>query len=110
MSQITKNGITDYLTALWKKEYPRQDRGFLYACEWEEKRVPLSSLSSDKPRSLQKARRYLELLRAGTRFPPLVCVNGTVIDGQHRFWAYAQAGYEFVTIYQNVPWALPMAA
>lgn len=110
MSQITTNEITGRLTALWKKEYPRQDRGFLYACEWEEKRVPLSSLQCDKPRSLPKARRYLDLLRAGTQFPPLVCVNAAVIDGRHRYWAYTQAGYEFVTIYQNVPWVLPMAA
>ena len=111
MSQITTNEITDYLTALWKKEYPRQDRGFLYACEWEEKLVPLSELECDKPRSLKKAQRYLETLKEGTAvFPPLVCVNGTVIDGRHRFWAYAQAGYETVTVYQNVPWVLPMAA
>lgn len=111
MSQITTNEITARLAALWKKEYPRQDRGFLYACEWEEKRVPLSTLECDKPRDLKKARRYLNMLQEGSvQFPPLVCVNATVIDGQHRFWAYTQAGYESVTIYQNVPWALPMAA
>lgn len=110
MSQIKENAITDYLAALWKKEYPKQDGGFIRTCEWEELRVPLSGLQCDPPRDEVKARRYLKLVRERTMFPPLVCVNGEVIDGQHRFWAYAQAGVETVTIYQNKPWVLPAAA
>lgn len=109
MSQFITSGITDYLVKLWKKEYPKQDRGFLHVSEWEEKRVLLSSLDCDKPQNLKKVQRYLNMLQEGTvQFPPLVCINGTVIDGQHRYWAYIQAGYESVIIYQNVPWDLPV--
>ena len=51
------------------------------------------------------------LLWAGkVDFPPLVSVNGVVIDGLHRFWAYQQMGYQTVTVYQNKPWAMPTAA
>lgn len=111
MVQFQTNAISDRLTALWKKEYPRQDRGFIYACEWEEKRVPLASLICDAPRDIKKAQHYLQLLQEdAATFPPLVCVNGMVIDGQHRFWAYTQAGYGAVTIYQNKPWTLSEAA
>lgn len=54
---------------------------------------------------------YLSLLRSGNvDFPPLVSVNGVVIDGLHRFWAYQQMGYQTVTVYQNKPWAMPAAA
>ena len=60
---------------------------------------------------MEKAERYKQLLLSGEAdFSPLVCVNRTVIDGLHRFWAYQQLGYETVRIYQNVPWALPAAA
>lgn len=45
-----------------------------------------------------------------TEFLPLVCINRMVIDGQHRFWAYRQLGYQTVRIYQNVPWVMPSAA
>ena len=45
-----------------------------------------------------------------TEFPPLVCINRMVIDGQHRFWACQQLGYQTIKIYQNVPWAMPAAA
>lgn len=52
-----------------------------------------------------------QLLSSGkTEFPPLVCINRMVIDGQHRFWAYQQLGYREVKIYQNVPWVMPAAA
>lgn len=108
---MTSNFITIRLEHLWKQEYPDQDRGFIRACEWEEVTVPLETLTADAPNDMKKARRYLELLREGnTEFPPLVCVNGMVIDGLHRFWAYQQLGYQEVTIYQNKPWVLPMAA
>ena len=39
-----------------------------------------------------------------------LCINRMVIDGQHRFWAYRQLGYQTVRIYQNVPWVMPSAA
>lgn len=108
---MTSNFITIRLDNLWKQEYPGQDRGFIHACEWEELTVPMEELTADKPRDMKKARRYLALLREGhAEFPPLVCVNGMVIDGLHRFWAYKQLGYQQVTIYQNKPWALPVAA
>ena len=108
---IRSNLITRHLDELWTKEYPRQDRGFIHTCEWEELTVPLSSLDCDPPGNIEKAERYKQLLLAGQAyFPPLVCINRMVIDGQHRFWAYQQLGYQEVKIYQNVPWVMPAAA
>ena len=108
---IRSNLITRYLDDLWRREYPGQDRGFIHTCEWEELTVPLEQLDCDEPEDLEKAEQYKQLLLSGQAdFPPLVCVNGTVIDGQHRFWAYQELEYEAVRIYQNVPWALPAAA
>lgn len=107
---IRENEITAHLDTLWRREYPGQDRGFIYTCEWEELTLPIAEVESDAPRDMGKAQRYLALLRQGTQFPPLVCVNGMVIDGRHRFWAYRQAGYPVVKVYQNRPWVLPKAA
>ncbi|MCI8538253.1 MAG: hypothetical protein HFF18_06265 [Oscillospiraceae bacterium] len=108
---MRSNFITRSLDELWKREYPRQDRGFIHTCEWEELTVPISTLSCEAPEDLEKAEGYLRLLQEGQpAFSPLVCVNRTVIDGRCRFWACQQLGYQEVTIYQNVPWVLPAAA
>lgn len=108
---MTSNFITKQLVNLWKREYPGQDRGFIYTCEWEELTVPIQTLSAEAPAVMEKAQHFLELLQSGTAdFPPLVCVNHVVIDGAHRFWAYQKMGLRQVTIYQNKPWALPAAA
>ena len=107
---IRENEINAHLDTLWRREYPGQDRGFIYTCEWEKLTLPIAEVESDAPRDMGKAQRYLTLLRQGTQFPPLVCVNGMVIDGRHRFWACRQAGYPVVEVYQNRPWVLPKAA
>ena len=108
---MTSNFITIRLEELWKKERPRQDRGFIRACEWEEVTIPLDQLTADPPKDMKKARHYLELLQKGrAHFPPLVCVNHMVIDGAHRFWAYRQLGFRQAAVYQNKPWAMPAAA
>lgn len=108
---MTSNFITIRLEELWKQEYPGQDRGFIHTCEWEELTVPMKELTAGKPTDMNKAWHYLKLLQEGySGFPPLVSVNGMVIDGLHRFWAYQQMGYQAVTIYQNKPWVMPAAA
>ena len=108
---MRSNFITRYLDDLWRREYPDQDRGFIHTCEWEELTVPLEKLDCDEPKDMEKAEQYKQLLLSGQAdFPPLVCINRTIIDGQHRFWAYRELGYAEVRIYQNVPWALPAAA
>ena len=108
---MTSNFITIRLDELWKQEYPGQDRGFIHTCEWEELTVPMKELTAGKPTDMNKARHYLKLLQEGySGFPPLVSVNGMVIDDLHRFWAYQQMGYQAVTIYQNKPWVMPAAA
>lgn len=108
---IRSNLITRHLDELWKKEYPRQDRGFIHTCEWEELTVPLYQLKCELPEDEEKVEQYKQMLLDGqVDFPPLVCVNRTVIDGRYRFYAYLDLGYEEVKIYQNVPWALPTAA
>lgn len=96
---------------LMTRDYPKQDRGFIHTCEWEELTLPVNELTADPPKDMRKAKNYLRLLQEGTAdFPPLVCVNRMVIDGQHRFWAYRQAGFQQVKVYQNKPWAMPAAA
>ena len=108
---MSSNFITIYLEDLWKREYPKQDRGFIHTCEWEELTLPVNELTADPPKDMRKAKNYLRLLQEGTAdFPPLVCVNRMVIDGQHRFWAYRKAGFQQVKVYQNKPWAMPAAA
>ena len=108
---MRSNFITIYLEDLWKREYPQQDRGFIHTCEWEELTLPVNELTAEPPKDMRKARNYLRLLQEGAAdFPPLVCVNRMVIDGQHRFWAYRQAGCQQVKVYQNKPWAMPAAA
>lgn len=83
----------------------------IHTCEWEELTLPVNELTADPPKDMRKAKNYLRLLQEGTAdFPPLVCVNRMVIDGQHRFWAYRQAGFQQVKVYQNKPWAMPAAA
>lgn len=101
--------IRQYIGRLWKKEYPGQCPNTVMSCVWEYRLIALSALHGDNPHSLKKAKRYLSLLREGiVIFPPLVCINGEVIDGLHRFWAYREAGFEVVRIYQNVPLPLTM--
>ncbi len=108
---MTSNFITRYLDDLWKKEYPRQDRGFIHACEWEELTVPLDKLKCDLPNDQEEVERIKQQLLSGqSDFPPLVCVNRTVIEGKHLFWAYWELEYQEIRIYQNVPWAMPAAA
>lgn len=110
---VRKQSFTDpveYLKQLWKREYPEQGLGLITSCQWETHRVPLKSLRCDPPRDMAKARRYYKALAAGQAdFPPLVCINGMVIDGQHRFWAYRKFGTQMVSIIQNKPWELHMA-
>lgn len=108
---MTSNFITKRLENLWEQEYPDQDRGFIRTCEWEELTVPIDSLIADDPADIEKSQTFLTLLREGqVDFPPIVCVNGMVIDGLHRIWAYRQLGWQQVTIYQNKPWVMPAAA
>ena len=110
---VQSNDITQYLHSLWKKEYPKQDAGFIDTCEWEEKVIPLRDIIIDHPNdhiNLQKVRKYHEQVEAGTVFPPVICVNGFIIDGFHRYHAYKQAEAEYVHVYQNVPWSLESAA
>lgn len=110
LEHFAENDITRYLEKLWRREYPEQDQGFIRSCEWEYLTLPVDEIKCSAPRNLRKAKRYLALLQSGAQFPPMVCVNKEVIDGQHRFWAYQQAGYRYVNIYQNKPWVLPAAA
>ena len=106
----SRNGITEYVQSLWEKEYPKQSSVWIGSCEWEEAIVPLSELSFDKPRDPEKAREYRRRLEAGEQFPPVIAVNGIVIDGLHRCRAYAESGTEFIRVYKNKPVAVPEAA
>lgn len=96
--------LKEALRMLWAKEYPNQPAALIESYQWERVRVPLLSIRCiGKPKSIKKARLYLDKLRQGiVVFPPLVCWNGEVIDGFHRYWAYEKAGFITVDIVRNV--------
>lgn len=102
---MRSNFITRYLEERWREAYPRQDRGFIHACEWEEAVIPLHTLKCAPLEPEPASPSAYEDLDA-----PLVCVNGVVIDGQRRWQALRLAGQTAVRVYQNRPWALPAAA
>ena len=108
--EAQKNNITSYIQALWNKEYPKQDANWIGSCEWVETVKPLSELQFQEPKDIGKAKQYKAKIDAGVVFPPVICVNGVVIDGLHRCWAYSQTGKEHVHVYQNKPFALQRAA
>jgi hypothetical protein len=104
------NAITSYIQELWQNEYPRRDAGWIRSCEWEETVRALSELTVSEPKDIRKAMRYKEMMENGAVFPPVIAVNGTVIDGLHRCWACARLGEEYVRVYQNKPFVLQEAA
>lgn len=96
--------IKQTLLKLWEKEYPDQGLGLIRAYDWEEALVPIGLLSAGPPRDLKKAKRYLKLMQTkAVEFPPIVSLNGIVVDGLHRYWAMCRAGFIMVQIYHNVP-------
>jgi hypothetical protein len=103
---VRKNYITAYVQALWKKEYPKQSRGWIDSCEWIETVRPLRELRFQPPKNIAKAKLYKKRVDAGMIFPPVICINDTVIDGLHRCWAYSRSDKEYVHIYQNKPFLL----
>lgn len=104
------NFITRYLDGLWEREHPGEDRGFIHACEWEERTVLMEELECSEPENPEQTGECLRLLLENpSEHTPLVCVNRVVIHGQQRYWAYKRLGYQEAQVYQNVPWALPAA-
>ena len=108
---LRPNFITRYLDGLWEREHPGEDRGFIHACEWEERTVLMEELECSEPENPEQTGECLRLLLENpSEHTPLVCVNRVVIHGQQRYWAYKRLGYQEVQVYQNVPWALPAAS
>ena len=103
---LTKsNEIKDYLCKLWKQEYPAQ--GIIPAYyEWKRKNVPISHIVCGEHYhgiSQEKVGKFVELIKSGVELPPLVCLNGELIDGYHRYHAYkAVDNSDSVDIYVNV--------
>lgn len=107
------SSITNTLHTLWRNEKPMQDADFINACEWEDALVPLSGLESDPPKDYldpTKINAFATAMQSGVQFPPLVCVNGTVIDGHHRFEALRRLGAGHARVYRNIPWEAETAA
>ena len=110
---VQTSDMSSYIHKVWGAEYPNQDAGFIDACAWEEKDISIRELTIDYPDNLfdfQKAKAYLDALKAGAVFPPIICINNFVIDGFHRCWAMKQAGVEYTRAYTNVPWSMDEAA
>ena len=64
---MSSNFITIYLEDLWKREYPKQDRGFIHTCEWEELTLPVNELTADPPKDMRKAKTICGSCRKGQR-------------------------------------------
>ena len=108
--EVCKNNITNYVQDLWKKEYPKQNAGWIGSCEWIETVRPLCELEFQYPKNLKKAKEYKIKMDNGVVFPPVICINGVVIDGLHRCWAYSKVGREYVHVYENKPFELQKVA
>jgi hypothetical protein len=98
--------IVEQLCELWKNEYPEQSSDFPRFYHWEEVIINLNDFKIKKPKNIKKAQQYLELLKSGKEFPPIVVLNQStnryayfLIDGFHRTWAYRNQGIETVKAY-----------
>ena len=99
-----KATLTDKLVELWEIEYPEQSSLFPTFFKWEEKMIAISDIGFHPPNNMEKARHYLELMKEGTDFPPLVVLNLGVehyelIDGFHRIWTKNQLCETFVKVF-----------
>jgi hypothetical protein len=102
------DAIKSYLCGLWNYEYPKQ--GCLPSCyTWVRKTVTLSQIVCDKPHSKlsqKKVNSFIELINSDISLPPLVCLNGELLDGFHRYQAYKKCGRnDGVDIYINSEYA-----
>jgi len=95
--------IKEYLCMLWEKEYSGQ--GCLPRCySWRKKAVTLGQIKYGNPAKIvqKKIDEFAKLVQAGVPLPPLVCLNGELIDGYHRYHAYMKCGRsELIEIYTN---------
>lgn len=101
--EIRANGITSYIQALWQKEHPEQDPSWIAQCEWEETLLPVNTLSFATPLDPTKIQKYKQALESGAKFPPIITVNNTVLDGHHLCQAYSDAGITHIHAYRNKP-------
>ena len=101
---IEPEEIKKYLCDLWKLEYPGQ------IClpsfySWEIKKTSLCHIVYGKPASKiskQKINNFIQLINSGVALQPLVCLNGELIDGYHRYNAYKKCNiFDDINIYLN---------
>jgi len=110
---IRPNSLSNHIRDLWHNERPRQDAAFIDACEWEENIIPITSLIANPPRgymNTNKVQHFKSQIENGKEFPPVISVNNYVVDGFHRYRAYAETGKEYLRVYQNKPFVLQGAA
>jgi hypothetical protein len=95
--------IAEQLVQLWKKEYPEQSSDFPRFFEWQEQMISISSIGFSQLCNMDKANQYLDLMKQGAEFPPLVVLHiggdhFELIDGFHRIWAKNQLCDTFVKV------------
>ena len=94
--------IKNYLCELWRSEYPSQ--GCLPAYySWKLKRMPLLEIVYGNPAGIsrEKVNNFIQLIQSGAVLQPLVCFNGELIDGYHRYHAYKKCGIVEADVYIN---------
>ena len=100
--QYNNQEIKAYLAELWHKEYPKQKGfiDFILSFDWEVCKAELSKLQCGKPHKSEKVKKYANLLSKGTQLPPLVVINGEVIDGYHRYHALKAIDFTHYDIFK----------
>jgi hypothetical protein len=66
--------------------------------------ISISDIGFHQPSDMEKAKRYLDLMKQGAEFPPLVVLHlgadhYELIDGFHRIWAKNHLCETFVKVF-----------
>lgn len=100
--QYTNEQIKSYLADLWRKEYPQQVSfiDYILSFDWEVCKAEIQKLKCGKPHRKAKVEKYATLLSKGIQLPPLVVINGEVIDGYHRYHALKAIDFTHYDIFK----------
>ena len=96
--------IKEHLCDIWKHEYPEQGCLPCYY-SWEKVCISLSDVKYGTPTKISqdKIKEFIAIIKSGKQFPPLICFNGELIDGYHRYHAYKKLGItKNIEIYRNI--------
>lgn len=98
------------VAAVMRRDYPSLPEAWADAYNWRPARVKVDSIQAGRrpsKRNPDKLEALLEAIEAGEELPPLIVVEEgderQMVDGYHRWWAYREAGREYVEVYLGEP-------